>query len=203
MRRRSSARTLLGALFVVAASHPAAAHIGHGDITGFAHGFLHPFGGLDHILAMVSVGMLAALVGPRLGARSVWVFPVAFMVMMSVGAGLAMADFNLPFVEIGISLSVVALGVAVAVQMPLPLVAGVLLVGFFAVFHGFAHGAEMRVGDSMLTYWTGFLVATALLHLAGVASSVILSRWALAGTIAPRVAGMAIAVAGIGLVAAG
>lgn len=204
MLRRSFVQSLPGALLVVlATSLPAAAHVGHGESVGFAHGFLHPFGGLDHILAMVSVGMMAALVGKRLGTGSLWAFPAAFMGMMSVGAMLAMANFHLPFVEIGIALSVVTLGLAVALQMPLPLLAGMALVGFFAVFHGFAHGAEMPVDASMLTYWAGFLLATALLHLAGIGTRFALGRWVPAANVVARLAGIAIAAAGIGLMAAG
>jgi len=204
MLRRSFVQSLPGALLVVVAtSLPAAAHVGHGESGGFAHGFLHPFGGLDHILAMVSVGMMAALVGKRLGAGSLWALPAAFMGMMSVGAMLAMANFHLPFVEIGIALSVVTLGLAVALQMPLPLLAGMALVGFFAVFHGFAHGAEMPVDASMFTYWAGFLLATALLHLAGIGMRFALGRWVPAANVVARLAGIAIAAAGIGLMAAG
>ena len=138
---RSVVRSALAGLLIVATSLPAAAHVGHGETDGFIHGFMHPIGGLDHMLAMVSVGMLAAL----LGGRALWMVPVSFMAMMAVGAALAMSGFDLPFVELGISLSVIALGVAVALQLPLPMIGAMAFVGFFAVFHGFAHGAEMPV----------------------------------------------------------
>lgn len=204
MHNRLLVQSLAGALIAMAAtSLPAAAHVGHGEVAGFTHGFFHPFSGLDHILAMVSVGLLAALAGQRLERGSLWAFPAAFMLMMSVGAWLALANYNLPFVEIGIALSVVALGVAVALQMPLPISAGVIVVGGFAVFHGFAHGAEMYAGASKTTYWAGFLLATALLHLSGIAMRFALVRWTAGADMIARLAGVAITAAGIGLVAAG
>ena len=202
MFTRSFVQSALGGVLLVAASLPAAAHVGHGETQSFTHGFFHPLGGLDHILAMVSVGMLAALIGKRFGKRSIWALPVAFMAMMSVGAQLAIANFNLPFVELGISLSVVALGLAVALQMPLPMIGGVVVVGFFALFHGFAHGAEIPIDVSGASYGAGFLLATALLHLTGVGTGLVLGRWASAADLITRLTGVAIAVAGIGLVAA-
>ena len=196
---RSFVRPALAGLLIVATSLPAAAHVGHGETSGFVHGFLHPIGGLDHMLAMVSVGMLAAL----LGGRALWMVPASFMAMMAVGAGLAMAGFDLPFVELGISLSVIALGVAVALQLPLPMIGAMAFVGFFAVFHGFAHGAEMPVDASGASYGAGFLLATALLHLAGLVTGLVLSRSVSKADVISRVAGGAIAIAGIALVTSG
>lgn len=195
---RSTARSAISGLsIVVATSLPAAAHIGHGETSGFAHGFLHPMSGLDHILAMISVGLLAGL----LGGRSLWTLPTSFMAMMAGGAALAVAGFNLPFVELGISLSVIVLGMALALQLPLPMSAAAAIVGFFAIFHGFAHGAEMPVDASGASYGSGFLLATALLHLAGLALGVVVGRWASAANMSARIAGSAIAVAGLALVA--
>ena len=196
---RSVVRSALAGLLIVATSLPAAAHVGHGETDGFIHGFMHPIGGLDHMLAMVSVGMLAAL----LGGRALWMVPASFMAMMAVGAALAMSGFDLPFVELGISLSVIALGVAVALQLPLPMIGAMAFVGFFAVFHGLAHGAEMPVDASGASYGAGFLLATALLHLAGLVMGLVLARWASKADVISRVAGGAIAVAGIALVTSG
>ncbi len=139
------------------------AHGGPGDAHGLIHGFMHPLGGFDHILAMVSVGLLAA----TLGGRSLWCVPASFVAMMAAGGALAVGGFTVPFVEIGIASSVIVLGLAVALQWPLPTVAAVTLAGFFAVFHGAAHGAEMPAGAGGLGYGLGFVAATALLHAAG------------------------------------
>jgi urease accessory protein len=118
---------------------PAFAHTGVGDTAGFVHGFIHPIGGLDHVLAMVAVGLFAAL----LGGRALWLVPFSFVSMMAVGGALGMGGVALPFAEFGIGLSVVAFGVAVAFRLHMPIAVAMALVGFFAVFHGHAHGAEM------------------------------------------------------------
>ena len=141
----------------------ALAHPGHGEAVGFAHGFAHPVAGLDHVLAMVAVGLLAALRG---GAAR-WVLPGAFLGMMAAGAGLGAAGAALPFAETGIGLSVVAFGLAILLGLRLPLPGLVALVGVFAVFHGYAHGTEMPETASGLAYGLGFLAGTALLHAAG------------------------------------
>ncbi|WP_439543494.1 HupE/UreJ family protein [Hyphomicrobium sp.] len=192
MLHRSLIKPALAGLLIALTSGQASAHVGHGDVEGLMHGFLHPIGGLDHLLAMVAVGLLAAL----LGGRALWMVPVTFLAMMAAGAGLAMAGFELPFVELGISASVVALGVAVAFQLPLPVIAAMGIAGFFAVFHGAAHGAEMPVDASGASYAAGFLAATALLHLAGIGIGMALSRLA-SNRDAMRLAGGAISVAGL------
>jgi urease accessory protein len=142
---------------------------------------------------MVAVGMLAAL----LGRRALWAVPASFMAMMAVGAALAMAQIDLPFVELGISLSVVVLGVAVALQLPLPIIVAMGVAGFFAVFHGHAHGAEMPIDVSGASYAAGFLAATALLHAAGIALGSSLNRLVSKHEAISRLAGSAIAIAGI------
>jgi len=199
MRYRSFVSSGLAGLFVVATAVPAFAHVGHGETDGFIHGFLHPVGGLDHLLAMVSVGLLAAF----LGARAVWAVPLSFLVMMAAGAGLAMGGFELPYVELGISLSVIVLGCAVALRLPLPMIVASALVGGFAIFHGFAHGVEMPADASGASYGAGFLLATALLHLAGVVAGFALTRLSWNAAFMSRVAGGAIALAGITLAASG
>jgi urease accessory protein len=148
-------------LIFMAFAGPTEAHTPIGNTAGFMHGFGHPFSGLDHILAMVAVGLYAA----HLGGRSICLVPLAFMGLMAVGGGLG-AD--IPFVEIGIAFSVIVLGLAVAVPFNLSTTATMCLVGFFALLHGHAHGAEMPVDASGLEYGLGFVLATGILHLIGI-----------------------------------
>ncbi len=193
MPYRSLLRPAIAGLAVLASALPASAHVGHGEVHGFMHGFMHPIGGLDHLLAMIAVGMLAAL----LGRRALWMVPASFMAMMAVGATLAVVKVDLPFVELGISLSVIALGLAVALRLPLPVIAAVGIAGFFAVFHGAAHGAEMPLEVSGMTYAAGFLAATGLLHLTGAAIGMGLHRLEPMRETVSRVAGCAIALTGV------
>lgn len=128
------------------------AHTGVGDTHGVVHGFMHPVTGLDHILAMVTVGILAW----QLGGRALWALPTAFVAAMMVGGALGVAGVDVPFVELGIALSVVVLGAAVALGVRAPLAFAIGLVGFFAIFHGHAHGTEMLddaggLGDRLIT----------------------------------------------------
>jgi urease accessory protein len=144
----------LAALTLLITAAAAEAHTGVGSTMGFTHGFGHPFSGLDHILAMVAVGLFAA----NLGGRALWLVPLSFVAMMAVGGALGVAGVDMPFVEIGIAASVIVLGLAGAMA----------LVGFFALFHGHAHGAEMPTDASGLAYGVGFVLATAILHLIGI-----------------------------------
>ena len=150
----------------------AEAHTGVGTAAGLSHGFLHPVGGLDHILAMVGVGLLGFVIGGR--AR--WLLPLSFIAMMAVGGALGVAGVGLPFVETGIALSVVVIGAAVAFGAKLPLALAAALAGGFAVFHGHAHGAEMPLAASGLAYGLGFMAATALLHAVGLGAGVALQQ---------------------------
>lgn len=188
-------RSALSALTIAAVPVPAFAHVGVGDTHGFVHGFAHPIGGMDHILAMVAVGIFAAF----LGGRAIWAVPASFVAMMAAGGALGMAGLPLPFVEIGIALSVVVLGLAVALQWHLPMAAAMALAGFFAIFHGHAHGAEMPADASGLHYALGFMLATALLHGAGIGLAIGIgagrSRTAL------RLGGGVMALAGMGILA--
>lgn len=169
------------------------AHVGVGDAQGFSHGFMHPLGGIDHILVMVAVGLLAA----RLGERALWLVPISFVAMMIVGGALGMAGIELPFVEIGIGLSVVVLGLVVAFRFALPVAAAMALVGFFAIFHGHAHGAEMPETASGLGYGLGFVIATAILHAAGIGLGLLIGRaGASDGKRVTQVAGGAMTLAG-------
>jgi urease accessory protein len=186
-----------GVLLAVSAS-AAQAHTGAGSTMSLGHGFGHPFSGLDHILAMVAVGLFAA----NLGGRAMWLVPASFVSMMSVGGMLGIAGVNVPFVEIGIALSVIVLGAAVALRWNVPVVSAMALVGFFAIFHGHAHGAEMPADASGLAYAIGFTLATAILHALGIGLG--LGIGAIARNHMPRVAqvgGGAMALAGVGLMA--
>lgn len=181
----------LPALAIVLLATPALAHTGQGEAHGLAHGLLHPLMGLDHVLAMVGVGLIAA----RIGGRAQLLVPLAFLAMMAVGGVLGASGHGLPFVELGIALSVVVIGLTLALRVTLPTAAAMALVGIFAVFHGQAHGAEMPENASGLAYGLGFVAATALLHAAGLG----LGRLAFGFGPALRLAGAGLAVAGVGL----
>lgn len=181
--------------FVLASAGAAAAHTGHGDTASFAHGFAHPLLGLDHLLAMIAVGLWAA----QIGARALWLVPAAFVGVMAAGAAAAVSGLGLPVVEIGVVGSVLVLGVLVALAPRLPLWAPAAIVGLLALFHGHAHGTEMPEGASGLAYGIGFVLATATLHGVGLAMG--LSATRLSG-IALRAGGAAIAAGGIALMLA-
>jgi urease accessory protein len=187
-------------IFLIAALAPTAAfaHPVAGDPTGVLHGFMHPMTGPDHILAMLAVGLLAYV----LGGKSLFLVPLSFIVMMAVGGALGMAGVQVPFVEFGIGLSIVVIGLAATFGRSLPVAGAMALVGAFAVFHGYAHGAEMPETASGLQYALGFVAASALLHLAGIAagfaSAKILGRH---GLTFARLAGALFAVAGLGVLA--
>jgi urease accessory protein len=188
-------RALVTGLLLVA-STAAYAHTGIGTTSGFAHGFAHPIGGIDHVLAMVAVGLFAA----RLGGRAMWTVPLSFVTMMVAGGVAGMGGMELPFVEIGMGLSVVVLGAAVAFRLHVPTVAAMALVGLFAIFHGHAHGAEMPETASGFEYALGFVLATAGLHGCGIGLGLVLGRIGEAtdGRIS-RVAGSTMALAGLAI----
>ena len=160
-------KTVLRAFSVLVLLAPAAA-LAHGGPAGhdhgFAFGFAHPLGGLDHLLAMIAVGLLAA----HLGGRALWLVPLSFVALMAAGGMIGFAEIRLPYVELLIAASVIVLGLLVAFRANLPLVAAMLIAGFFAIFHGHAHGAEFQAGETPYPFAAGFLLATALLHLAGI-----------------------------------
>lgn len=187
--RSSYAALALSALALVDAT-PAAAHGGTGLAGGIAAGFAHPFGGLDHMLAMVAVGLWGAFLGRPL----VTALPMVFPAMMAVGGALGIAGMPLPPVEIGIAVSVLVLGGLIAGAVRLGVVAACLIVAVFAVFHGYAHGLELPSAADPLGYSLGFVVATGLLHLAGIALGLV-DRWP-RGRLAMRAAGGLIAIAG-------
>lgn len=179
------------AFISVAVAEPAAAHTGHGLASGFAGGFLHPLFGLDHVLAMVAVGLWGAF----LGAPAIFILPVVFPLVMAFGGVLGILGIPLPGVEPGIAISAVVLGLMVALAAKPHLAVAAVLVGLFAMFHGYAHGTELPAGADAIAYSLGFVIATGLLHLAGVAFG-LLAQWP-QGRIAVRAAGSAIAVAGL------
>ena len=180
-------------LFVagIAMVGPAVAHDQPGQAAGFITGLLHPVSGLDHVLAMVAVGLW----GAQLGAPAIWLLPVTFPLMMAFGGFLGLVGVPLPGVEIGVATSAILLGAMVALQARPPLVLAALLVAFFAVFHGHAHGTELPPGQSGLMYSVGFVVATGALHAVGISIGLI-QRWA-TGRVLLRGAGLAVSLAGV------
>lgn len=192
---RTAAR--LAAALLALAPTAALAHTGVGATTGFFHGFEHPITGLDHVLAMVAVGILAW----QLGGRAIWAVPATFVVVMAAGGALGIAGVAVPFVELGIGLSVVALGAAVAFDVKAPVAAAMAVVGLFAIFHGHAHGAEMPEDAAGYAYGLGFMLGTAFLHLAGLGVGFAIGWAAEArGRFAVQAVGGAICLAGIAIV---
>jgi urease accessory protein len=167
------------------------AHVEAGRAEGFLAGLHHPVSGLDHVLAMVSVGLW----GAQLGMPAIWILPVTFPVVMALGGMLGLLGVPLPGVEIGIAASALVLGLAVSASWRPPLWAAATIVGLFAIFHGHAHGTELPAGASGLLYSLGFVVATGLLHAAGIGIGTI-HRWPRGRRIL-RVAGGAVAAAGL------
>lgn len=191
-------RLIIALAVLVLSPTLAFAHTGVGHTAGFFHGFEHPIGGLDHILAMVAVGVFAYV----LGGRALWLVPLSFVGMMIVGFILGAAQIDVPFVELGIALSSVVIGAAAAWGRPMPVATAMALVGVFAIFHGHAHGAEMPADASGFSYATGFAVSTALLHLAGIAASFGIARLiGRHGKLAAQIAGGAFAAGGVGILA--
>lgn len=170
MKRGLASVAVLMAITTVLAPAVALAHPEHADANGLIRGFIHPTTGIDHVLAMVAVGVLAA----QLGGRALWLVPLSFVAVMAFAGALGMAGIQLPFAEVGIALSVVVLGLAIAFPLNLPTVAAMALVGFFALFHGYVHGAEMPGAMSAFPYAAGFVAATALLHAIGMGLGLLL-----------------------------
>ncbi len=196
-RRRATAaaggsRLSRAALVLAATLWPtlAWAHVEGGRAEGFLAGLHHPVSGLDHVLAMVSVGLWGAQLGPP----ALWLLPVTFPVVMAFGGMLGLMGVHLPGVEVGIALSGLLLGLAVLAEWKPPLWSAAVIVGFFAIFHGHAHGTELPAGASGLLYSIGFVMATGALHGVGIGIGVI-HRWGW-GRVALRAAGALVASAG-------
>lgn len=184
MKTPINSRLAIALAFVPALAH---AHPGHGaEAGGIGWGLAHPFTGMDHVLAMIAVGLWAV----QLGKRALWVLPLTFVSAMAAGAALGMGGVKLPFVEPVILASAVALGALVAFAARLPLGASAALVAIAALFHGQAHGGEMPATASGFLTASGFVLATAVLHAAGIAGGLSLQRVAQQRVI--RVAGAAI-----------
>ena len=163
----------LGVLIVVSLwSQNAFAHPQNGEATGFLTGFRHPISGLDHVLAMVAVGLW----GAQLRAPAIWLLPVAFPMVMALGGMLGLMGLPLPGTEYGIALSAILLGAAVMFEIRPPLGVAAALVGFFAIFHGHAHGTELPPGQSAMLYSIGFVIATGCLHALGIGVGTV-HRW--------------------------
>jgi len=178
-------------LAALAAPSSAWAHIQAGEAGGFLSGVHHPISGWDHVLAMVAVGLW----GAQLGRPAVWLLPITFPMVMSLGAMLGLLGMPLPGVEIGIALSALVLGAMVLAEHRPPLGVAAVIVGFFAIFHGHAHGTELPAGQSGLLYSLGFVMATGCLHGVGIGIGLI-HRWK-AGRVILRVAGAGVALAGV------
>jgi urease accessory protein len=161
----------------------AMAHEETGAATGFVRGFHHPVSGLDHVMAMVAVGIW----GAQLGAPAIWVLPITFPIVMAFGGMLGLLGVKLPGAEVCIALSALGLGFMILREARPDLRIAAALVGFFAIFHGYAHGTELPPGTSGLTYSIGFVVATGLLHACGITIG-LGHRWP-AGRIALRIVG--------------
>jgi len=185
---------LMAALALVAT--PALAHATTGVAVGFKSGFIHPLTGVDHILAMVAVGIW----GSQLGLPAIWLLPVTFPLVMSVGGVLGVRGVPIPGVEIGVAASAVVLGAMILLAARPPLWVAAIIVGAFAIFHGHAHGAELPHAARPLAYGAGFVLSTGLLHLTGISLGSI-SRWQFGAKVL-RAAGAAISVAGFFLLLA-
>ncbi|SLN60323.1 HupE / UreJ protein [Pseudoruegeria aquimaris] len=174
-----------------AAGLPALAHEGSGYGGGFIAGFTHPILGWDHVAAMVAVGLWGAV----LGAPSIWILPVVFPLVMALGAVAGILGIPVPAVETGIALSAVVLGLMVVFAARPPIWIAAVIVGAFAIFHGYAHGTELPATVNAFAYAIGFVISTGLLHLIGIAFGLLVSRPG--GRIAVRAAGGVISLAGV------
>ena len=190
-RATHPSREALLALLLLLAAAPVWAHEQSGQAAGFLTGLKHPVSGLDHVLAMISVGLW----GAQLGNPAVWLLPVVFPVVMAFGGFLGLVGVPLPGTEVGIALSAILLGLMVAFEARPPLWVAAGLVGFFGVFHGYAHGTELPAGENALLYSVGFVIATGCLHGVGIGLGVA-HRWSV-GRFALRVAGATVALAGV------
>jgi urease accessory protein len=189
--------TAIVALSLIAAPSAAFAHTGVGA-HDLVHGFMHPIGGLDHVLAMVAVGVFAFV----LGGRALWLVPLSFVGTMALGFVLGANGVALPYAELAIALSSVVIGGVAALGRRMPVVAAMALVGGFAAFHGWAHGAEMPAAAGAISYALGFVVATALLHAAGIAGALgVAAVSGKYGRVIAQVAGGLFALGGVGVLA--
>ncbi|WP_432240277.1 HupE/UreJ family protein [Herbaspirillum robiniae] len=189
-------RARIGVLAVAAlAAGSAFAHPGHPGShmdasASFMSGFSHPFSGIDHLLAMLAVGLWAA----QNKQRALWVLPLAFPLMMVVGALMAIGGLSVPAVETGIAASVAVMGLLIAFAVRMPLWASASVVSLFALFHGYAHGAELPHGSSAALYGAGFILATAILHATGLIVGMVAGQ---------KMADRVVRIGGVGIAAVG
>ena len=167
------------------------AHVESGQPGGLVSGLWHPASGLDHVLAMVAVGLW----GAQLGAPAVWLLPVAFPMMMAGGGMLGLMGLPVPGIEMGIAVSGVVLGALILGETRLPLAVAVGLVAIFALFHGHAHGTELSPGQNAMLYSLGFVISTGSLHAVGIGMGLV-SRWTL-GRLVLRAAGSLVMIGGL------
>jgi urease accessory protein len=194
MKAANDQTTLLAICIVTATAlwpQTAWSHIGSSETGGLLTGLQHPISGLDHVIAMLAVGLW----GAQLGRPAVWILPVVFPVMMAMGGNLGLMGIPLPGVEVGIAVSAVVLGLMVLAEARLKIHVAMMVVAFFAIFHGHAHGTELPAGQSGLLYSIGFVAATGCLHAMGIAIGLI-HRWQV-GRLALRGAGSVVCAAGI------
>ena len=170
--RRWRCGWLLLAALTLSLHSPALAHVESGTATGLVSGFSHPITGLDHLVAMVAVGLW----GAQLGSPAIWLLPITFPLVMAFGGVLGLAKVGLPFTEQAVALSAVVLGTLILLRVRPPLWIAALVVAFFAIFHGYAHGLELPHAADPMAYGAGFVIATGLLHLCGILIGT-LTRW--------------------------
>lgn len=196
MRARNWGWTIVATLLAIVGAGAAEAHTFGPSAAGFSAGLVHPLLGLDHLLAMIAIGLWATQLAERTGRPApLWLVPAAFVTMMGGGALVAITGLDLPLVETGIVGSVIVLGLLIAAAPRLPIPAGLALAAFFALFHGYAHGNELPESAAAPLYALGFLLATTFLHGIGVALGLVLQD----SRLAPRLGGVGIAVAGVAL----
>ena len=163
---------IIPGLFILLLAPHAYAHTGIGPHNGWMHGFMHPLAGLDHMVAMIAVGLWAA----QTGGRAVWIVPLSFVTVMVLGGFLGMMTPALTFTEHGIAISLLVSGVLIVTALRLPLVVSAVLVSLFALGHGYAHGSEMPPNVSAFSYSAGFTLATIWLHLCGIGIALFIKR---------------------------
>jgi urease accessory protein len=185
-----------GVAVLILASPLALAHSTGPAADGFIHGLMHPFSGLDHVLAMAAIGLFAAY----LGGRARWLLPTIFVLLVNLGATFAYGHIVVPYVEAAIAASVAVTGALIAARPHFPAATGIYLVGCFGILHGHAHGTEVPAQASLLAYMAGFSIATAVLHVAGIALALVSSHAAAAtARRTERLAGIGIALTGVGM----
>ncbi|NKN39831.1 HupE/UreJ family protein [Agrobacterium sp. a22-2] len=173
-KTRAAVRATAVAALLTLIAAPAEAHILGGPMGGFGSGFEHPLLGFDHFLAMLAVGLW----GAQMGGRAVWSLPATFPMIMCIGGIIGMTEmFPIPYMELGIALSIIVLGGAIAAAWKAGEAVALIIIAFFAIFHGYAHGQELPLAADPAAYAVGFVVATGLIHVAGVGLGLVLGRF--------------------------